>query len=143
VPDDTLRPLGPLDGRSRDVHVTLTGVTSRKTSEGTRYPYPEFGSDFIEALHRELPAPRHKGIFRSRVCPVCATSLDGIPGTQVGVAVNVALSRIPPISVEVEMPGFRCPGCARSLVSTDDRAIDSDLSDALIAALTSAGIAPG
>jgi hypothetical protein len=74
---------------------------------------------------------------------VCATSLDGIPGTQVGMAVDVALSRIPPISVEVEMPGIRCPGCARSLVSIDDRAIASDLSDALIAAFKTAGIAPG
>ena len=109
--EPTVRPLGPLAGRSRDVAVTVTGLTSLQTSKGTHYPYPEFGSDFVDALHRELPAPRRRGILRSRVCPICGTSLDGIPGTQVDVTVNVALSRIPPIRVDVEMPGIRCPGC--------------------------------
>src|SRR4051812_48587140 len=138
--DANVRPVGPVAGRVRDVHVTLTGLTTRDTSKGTQYPYAEFGSDFIDALHRELRATRRRGIFRSRVCPMCETSLDGVPGTQVEVTANVALPRIAPIRVDVEMPGIRCPGCARSLVSTDDRAIDSDLSDALIAAFKMAGI---
>jgi len=59
------------------------------------------------------------------------------------VTVNVALRQAPAIRVDVEMPGMTCPGCHRSLVRIDDRAVDSDLSDALIAAFDEAGIKPG
>ena len=136
--------LGAVSGRSRDVNVTLTGLSFRETSAGRRYPYGEFGPDLMDALHKALAAPRHGRLFRSEiVCPSCETSLDGIPGAQVAVSNQLAFSKIPPVRVDIEMPGLTCPGCVSRLVRIDDRAIESDLSDAVIAAFTSAGMSPG
>ena len=136
--------LGPVTGRSRDVTVRLTDVSFRETSAGRRYPYPDFGSDFIEALHKALVAPRRRGLVRSTlVCPLCESSLEGIVLAPVPVTTEIALTRIAPIRIDLEMPGIRCPGCDRSLVMIDDRAIASDLSDALIDAFTAAALVPG
>ncbi len=144
MPDVPLARLGPISGRKNDVGVTLTDLSFRQTSTGRRYPYPDFGSDFIEALHKALAAPRHRGLVRSTlVCPSCEASLDGIAVGRVNVATPVDLKRIPPIRVEVEMPGMTCPGCALTLVRVDDREVESGLSDALIAAFDAAGVVPG
>jgi hypothetical protein len=83
-------------------------------------------------------------MFRSTlVCPSCETSLQDIAIGSVPVTTEVALSGIAPIRVELEMPGVRCPGCGRSLVMINDRAVASDLSDALIDAFAAAAITPG
>jgi len=142
--DATLGRLGEVSGRARDISVTLTGLSVRQTTTGRRYPYPEFGEGFIDALHKALPAPRHRGLLRtSIVCPTCETSLEGLPGAIVTATTQLSFSQIPPVRVEVAMPGITCPGCMAPLVRTDDKALESDLSDALIDAFNSAGIEPG
>jgi hypothetical protein len=142
--DVPLGRLGPITGRTSDVSVTLTDLSFRQTRNGIRYPYADFGSDFIETLHRELVAPRRRGLLRSTlVCPRCDTTLDGVANERVAVTAEVALKRIPPIHVDLEMPGIRCPGCDRPVVRIDDRSVDSELSDALIAAFKSIGLEPG
>jgi len=141
--DATLGRLGAVTGRARDISVTLTGLSYRQTGAGRRYPYGDFGTGFIETLHKALPAPRHRGVFRRIVCPSCETSLEGVPGDLVTVATQLEFTRIPPVRVEVTMPGITCPGCMRPLVRIDDRDIASDLSDAVIAAFDAAGISPG
>jgi hypothetical protein len=134
---------GPMHGDSRRVQVTITGLSVRPTSEGPRYPYTEFGPDFIAAVHERLKGPRRRGLVRSTLsCPACAASLDGIDVDRVIVAVDVDLSRIPPIHLDLEMPGMLCPGCAMRLVMVNDRSVQSDLSDAIIDAFNRAGIVP-
>ena len=141
--DVPLGRLGPVRGRAHDVSITLTGLSFRQTEKGPRYPYPDFGSDFIEALHAQLTAPQRRGLFWSTmVCPWCDLPLDANTVGRVSVAIEVSLARIPPIRVELEMPGITCPGCDRALVMIDDRTIDSHLSDALIDAFAAAGFAP-
>jgi hypothetical protein len=136
--------LGPIVGRAGDVSVTLTGLSYRETSKGRWFPYGEFGPDFIASLHRALTGPRHKGLVRSRlVCPGCESTLEGMAVGRIAVTTEVALTRIPPVRVDLEMPGMTCPGCRRPLVMIDDRAVQSNLSDALIDAFRSAGVAPG
>jgi hypothetical protein len=61
----------------------------------------------------------------------------------VELAIELTLTGIPAIRVDLEMPGITCPACRRPLVKIDDRAVDSDPSDALIDAFDAAGIAPG
>jgi hypothetical protein len=58
-------------------------------------------------------------------------------------ATDVVLKKVPPIHLDIEMPGLTCSRCGRPMVMIDDRDVVSDLSDALIAAFNSAGIAPG
>jgi hypothetical protein len=136
--------LAPVSGRARDVSVRLTDLSFRETTTGRRYPYPDFGSDFIEALHRALVAPRRRGLIRSTlVCPPCESPLEGIAVEPVVVTTEIALIRIPPIRVDLEMLGIKCPGCDRSLVMINDRSVESDLSDALIDAFAVASMAPG
>ena len=144
--DKELGILGPVTGRSGDgsVTVTLTGLSYRDTNKGRRYPYGEFGQGFIGALHAALPAPRRTGLLRlGRACASCGSTLDGVPVGPVAVAVDVVLKRIPPIHVEVEMPGFTCPSCHRAATMISDRGVQSDLSDALIAIFNEAQISPG
>ena len=142
--EDPIGRLGPIVGRAGNVSVTLTDLSYRETSKGRRFPYGEFGPDFIAALHGALAGPRRKGLVRSTlVCPGCESSLEGIAVGPVAVTTEVALTRIPPVRVDLEMPGMTCPGCRRSLVMIGDRAVASDLSDALIDAFKSAGVAPG
>jgi hypothetical protein len=136
--------LEPISGRAHGVSVRLTDLTVRQTTSGRRYPYSDFGTDFIEALNRALVTPRRRGLIRSKlVCPSCEASLEGVPVATVPVTTEIALARIPPILVDLEMPGLECPGCHRALVNIDDRAVESDLSDALIDAFKSVGLVPG
>ena len=142
--EDLLGRLGPISGRAGDVSVTLTDLSFRQAGSEKRYPYPDFGSEFIEALHKSLLAPRRKGLLRSTlVCPACEASLEGVAAGPVSISTEIALTRIPPVRVELEMPGLKCPGCARSLVMIGDRDVASDLSDALIDAIASASLVPG
>jgi hypothetical protein len=141
---DELRQLDTIRGKAGAVHVVLAGLAYRETARGRRYPYPEFGAELIEALHRKLVAPAHRGLIRSTLaCPVCATRLEGLANQPIGIATEVELRSIPPVQVDLAIPGLFCPGCRMQLVRLDDRRVVSDLSDALIAAFTSAGIKPG
>ena len=134
----------PITGRANGVSVTLTGLSYRETRAGKRYPYPDFGSDFIQALHAGLPTPRRRGLLRwTPVCPSCESSLDGVVIGPVPVTTEVALKRVPPIRVDLEMPGMRCPACARALVMINDRDIASDVSFALMDAFATVGLSPG
>jgi hypothetical protein len=142
--EDPVGRLGPIVGRAGDVSVTLTDMSFRQTSSGRRLPYPDFGSDFIAALHEALVGPRRQGLVRSKlVCPDCQSSVEGIAVERVAVTTEIALTRIPPVRVDLEIPGMTCPGCHRSLVMIGHRAVASNLSDALIRAFTGAGVAPG
>ena len=77
--EDPVGRLGPIVGRAGNVSVTLTDLSYRETSKGRRFPYAEFGSDFIAALHGALTGPRRQGLVRSKlVCPRCESSLEGI-----------------------------------------------------------------
>ena len=144
MPEDELGTVGPISGRAGAVGVTLTGVTFRETRHGRRYPYADFGSDLIGPLHDGLVPPRRRGLLRSvRVCAWCDASLEGVAPQRVTTWADVVLKRVPPIRVDVEMPGHNCPACGRTMVLIDDRSVESDLSDALIAAFNSVGIAPG
>ena len=138
-----LERFGPISGQAGDVAVTLTELSFRKTPTGGRYAYPDFGSDFIQALHEALGTPRRRGLLRSTlVCPWCGRDLDVNTSDRVRVAVEVALRRIPPVRVDAEMPGIRCGSCGRSVVRIDDRNVQSDLSNALIIAFEAVGFAP-
>ena len=142
--EDPLGRLGPITGRAGDVSVTLTDMSFRQTSSGRRFPYPDFGSDFIAALHGALVVPRRQGLVRSKlVCPDCQSSLESVAVERVVVMTEIDLTRIPPIRADLEMPGLTCPRCHRALVMIGDRAVASNLSDALIDAFTGAGVAPG
>lgn len=134
----------PVTGRAHDITVTLTNLSYRQAGAEKKYAFGDFGSDFIEALHKALPAPRRRGLLRSTlVCPVCETELDGIQVRPVTVSAEVALRKIPPIRVDLEMPGIKCPGCDRSLIRIDDRDVQSDVSDALIDAFAAVSLKPG
>ena len=144
MPDAPLEQLDAISGRSGEVRVTLTGQSYRTTTKGRRYPYGEFGQEFIGALHEALVGPRRRGLLRSTlVCPACERPLDEGSVSPVTVTPDLQLRNIPVIHVEVEMPGRVCPGCARRLVNIHDRNFESELSDALIDAFNQAGIAPG
>jgi hypothetical protein len=132
------------EGPAADVSVEITNLSFRETSKGKRYPYGEFGSELLDALHKQLVGPGRRGFIRStRVCRRCDTDLTPVPEQLTAVAVDVALRSIPPIHLEIVMPGLTCPSCHLRMVRIDDRDIASDLSFALMAAFQSVGFGPG
>jgi hypothetical protein len=134
----------PVTGQAHDITVTLTNLSYRDTGSEKKYAYGEFGPDFIVALYDALPAPRRRGLLRSTlICPVCDAALDANAIQPVKVVAEVALRKVPPIGVDLEMPGLKCPSCDRSLVKSYDRDLQSDLSDALIDAFATVGLKPG
>ena len=142
--DESLPRFDPVTGRAHGITVTLTNLSYRQANTEKKYAYGEFGSEFLQALHEALPAPRRRGLIRSTlVCPVCETPLGRIADRPVAVSAEVALRKIPPIRVDLEMPGIKCPGCDRSIVDIDDRDLQSDLSDALIDAFAAVSLKPG
>lgn len=144
MPEAAIERFGPISGQSQQVKLTLTGLSFRQTSAGRRYAYPDFGSDFIQALYKQLVGPGRRGLIRSTFhCPSCGRSLDGVTIGQVTVATDVNLPSIPPIHLDLDMPGMVCPDCGRRLVMIDDRNVQSDLSDALIDAFNQSGLGPG
>lgn len=141
--DVRIEQLGPVAGEAHGIRVMLTGMSFRPTDKGPRWPYGEFGPEFLQQLHAGLTAPRRRGLFRpTPLCPWCDHSLEGISPETVAVAVDVDLRKIPPIQVDVEMPGYVCPSCQKEPVRIDDRSVQSDLSDALISAFVQAGLRP-
>jgi hypothetical protein len=134
---------GPVAGEAHGIRLMLTGLSFRQTEKGPRYAYGDFGSDFMSKVHDALTSPRRRGLLRSTLlCPWCEHSLDGIPSDTVTAAVDIDVGRVPPIQVDVEMPGYTCPACSRHSVRIDDRGVQSDLSDALIDAFGQVGLRP-
>jgi uncharacterized protein (UPF0212 family) len=140
--DPSLRRAEVATGRARDVGVTITGLTFKERPDGRRrWPYGEFGGDFIVALHEKLPKPARRGLLRgSPVCPFCGSSFDGVTVEAVKISAQLDLRQIPPLTVDVEIPGRRCPRCGRPVTRMDDTAVAADLSDAVIAAFRSQGL---
>jgi ribosomal protein S27AE len=134
----------PITGAKHESSVTLTGMSFRMKKGERHFPYSEFGSEFIGALHKQLPKPTHRGLNRwTPVCPACGTSLAAAGVQQTRASVNIALRTIPAIRVDVDMPGRTCPACGHAVVLIGDRDIASDVSDALIEAFQSEAIKPG
>ena len=143
MPDEVRGQFGTVRGRAGRVTVTLEGLSYRETTKGRRYPYPDFGAEFIDALHKQPIGPGRRGLLRRPSCASCDASLDGVPSSQVSAAVDLTFKRIPAIHLDVVMPGLVCPACGHGMVRIDDRAIASDLSDALIDAFNSVEMRPG
>ena len=136
--------LDPVTGRGRAVTVVLTGMSFRETTKGRLFPYGEFGSEFIQALHSQLVAPKRTGLLRQKLaCPSCQSPFDQVPITQVAASADVKLRNIPAIRVDGELPGIICPTCGRTVVMIHDRNVESDLSDAVIDAFKAADVRPG
>ena len=107
-----------LRGTYRDLHVTVRALPCLREEHGTRrkYRYPDFGSEFIEQLHKQLG--------RSDV--LAAQLNTGAPAHAL-----IALRALPPISVELR--------------GKPDPRVDqfvSDIADLLIEAFQSAGLRP-
>jgi len=141
--DGEIGQFDPVSGRAHDIGVTLTGLSFRLKRGERRYPYADFGSDLIDALHKGLPVPRRRGLLRSTlVCPSCGSPLEAAAIGPVPVTTELVLKKIPPIRIELEMAGWRCPACDRALVKFD-RDVASDLSFALMDAFATVGLSPG
>lgn len=145
----TLTPLGPIEGAQHDVHVKIEGMPAMQCPNGhKRFVAPAFPVKLLDQL---LAAPRLvpldaaalRGFLRRRYCcTVCGEALDPHGSGRIEATHSVELAGLARFGVEIDLPSYRCPSCAREYVEPHDTMVD-DLMKASAHAFRSAQIAPG
>jgi hypothetical protein len=87
----------------------------------------------INELVPHAEAPRFGKTLR---CGSCDEALAGDTATARTFDVDLELERTIPFHMKLTAPGLTCPACGREQLALDDQ-LDSDLSEALIAAVDS------
>lgn len=134
-----------MSGSEKALAVTVHDLPVLACEQGhTQFVRAEFPLHLIEALltrdQLRLPAARAKGLlFKHYHCSNCSAQLDAGPGYHHTLSVPVALPELPPFSVDVSLPLWRCGACGkRQLQST--QAIEELLPVALAHAFQAAQI---
>lgn len=133
-----------LSGRSGPVELVILDFPVRHADapDRFRYAYPDLGAEFMPLLLEQVPRSRHSGPpwRRSSLCGTCGEGAGEPSGQQLQLSVDV--ERVPPIHVDLAMPGYACGRCGH--VSFDvDRSLESHIAEATVAALTAGRIDPG
>lgn len=138
-----------VEGEDSGIRVALEGLTTVEcTNHHTRFPTPSYPLDLIQALLKKdnlLTAPFavEKGLFRKRrYCPGCAKELPGDSASKATTRTDVSLPEQQPVSVELVVPLYRCPGCGKE-VTLPEKDMARDIMQAVANAFRSADIPPG
>jgi hypothetical protein len=103
-----------------------------------RFATADFGADLIDALYRALPPEPKRFLFGRAKCQRCGVALETKILTH-SFVLRLTLRDLDELGLTVEMPAVICAACGFVHV-TGDRNVESDLSDAMIAAFESGGL---
>jgi NMD protein affecting ribosome stability and mRNA decay len=141
--------VGRVEGEDSGIRVALEGLTTVEcTNSHTRFPTPDYPLELIQALLKKAeivtaPFAVEKGLFRKRMyCPECAKELPGESTSTATTRTEVGLPDQQPVSVELAVPLYRCPGCSRE-VTLPEKNMAKDIMQAVANAFRSADIPPG
>jgi hypothetical protein len=133
-----------LAGRSGPVQVQIRDmpVVARMDGPGYRYPTPEFGSEFLEAVVDGMPTADRAGWPWRRVtrCGVCQ-SLVSSPIPEAEFAIPIRLTELPEFRVEFRLPAIKCEQCGLEQMLADNT-ISFHRTEALSQAFKAAQVEP-
>lgn len=138
-----------VEGEDSGIRVALEGLTTVEcTNSHKRFPTTEYPLQLIQALLKKdelvtAPFAVEKGLFRKhRHCPGCAKQLPGEATSTSSTRTEVALPDLPPVTVELAVPVYRCPGCGKE-ATLPEKDTARDIMQAVANAFRSANIPPG
>ena len=103
-----------------------------------RFAHDDFGNELIGALYRVLPPEPKRFLFGAGKCRRCGNQLPDQP-RPLSFDLRIDIKGLEPINMTVDLPSDRCASCGTEH-RTGGRDVESDLSDAMIAAFESAGL---
>ncbi|HEY6511390.1 MAG TPA: hypothetical protein VI032_05395 [Burkholderiaceae bacterium] len=146
--DMTMTPLGPIEGEEHGVHLKIEGMPAMQCPNGHKYfvaaTFPSQLLDQLLAAPQLVPldAAKERGFLRRRYCcTVCGDALAPHGSNRVEATRSVELAGLARFGVEIDLPSYRCPSCAREYVEPLDTMVN-DLMRASARAFRSADIAP-
>lgn len=121
------------------VEIEPFDVLSCPGGHGIRYPYPEWGNEFREAVVEALPFAVPSGA--QHLCLRCQTPLGGAEPGEGRFPVQLRMRHGVDVSLTATLPMVVCARCgtAQAELSGD---LENDLEDALTEAFGSAGLEP-
>jgi hypothetical protein len=147
--DTSLTRFDRLDGEDGGVRISIQGLTALDCANGhKRFLTPDFPLKFVETLLESdnlvsAPPAVEKGFFRKRAhCPDCGQELPGEPSATANAHTDVELAEAAPITVEVVLPLYRCPGCKQE-TTLPRQGVERGIMQAVANAFRSADIPPG
>jgi DNA-directed RNA polymerase subunit RPC12/RpoP len=145
----TMMPLGPIEGEEHGVHMKIEGMPAMLCPNGHKcFVAPTFPAKLLDEL---LAAPKlvpldaagQRGFLRRRYCcTVCGEALESHGSGRVEATRSVDFEGLDRFGVEIDLPSYRCPSCAREYVEPHD-AMVNDLMKASARAFRSAQLGPG
>ena len=134
-----------VDGWTEELVGHAGGATARFASlpyrmkDGRRrFATGDFGADLIDALYRALPPEPKRFLFGRAKCQRCGVALES-PTVTHSFALRLKLPDLDEFGLTLEMPAVACRACG-FVHRTGDRNVESDVSDAMIAAFGSGGL---
>lgn len=106
-------------GEDAPLALAVRGMPVLACERGHRqFVHADFARQLVEQLVGEdeakLPAGREKGLlFKHYYCSDCGTELEGAPARRETYALEVKVGDLRRFAVEVTMPVYRCPKCAK------------------------------
>lgn len=129
---------GALYGRKGEVGARFERLPYHVKDGKPRFAHGEFGSELIDALYRVMPPEPKRLLFGAGKCQKCGTRLPDQPRPHF-FELRLEINGLEPINLTVELPAVACPACGTEH-RTGERDVESDLSDAMIAAFKEAGL---
>lgn len=147
--DTSVIHLDRVEGEENGVRAALEGLPALTCANGhRRFPSPEFPLDFIQHLlasevFKGMAHAVEKGLFRKRLyCPSCGHELSGESAGLSNGQTRVEVPHGEPVSVEIQVPLHRCPGCEQE-ASAPKSGLERDVMQAVANAFRGADIQPG
>lgn len=127
-----------LTGRAGDAGARFERLPYKLKDGKPRFAKGDFGNELIGALYRVMPPEPRRFLIGAGKCQKCGSQLPEAPRPH-SFELQIDIRDLEPIQMTIELPSVRCGTCATEH-RTGGRDLESDLSDAMIAAFESANL---
>jgi hypothetical protein len=129
---------GELTGRAGEAGARFERLPYKLKDGRRRFAHNDFGNELIGALYRVMPPEPKRFLFGAGKCQRCGSPLPTQPRPH-SFALALDIQGLERILLTAELPSVRCAACGTEH-RTGGRDVESDLSEAMIAAFESAGL---
>ena len=127
---------GELTARAGEAGARFERLPYRLKDGRRLFAHNDFMYELIGALYRVMPPEPKRFLFGAGKCRRCGSQLPEQPRPH-SFDLTLDMRGLEAVRLTVELPSVQCPACGTEH-RTGDRNVESDLSDAMIAAFESA-----